>query len=222
MNSKEYSKLIKNFDSLNEENLIKLEKLTYNHPYCQNIYAHYLKSLKDQKKYNYDHVLKKTSIITIDRKQLYYWLNSDDLLLKKIKLSKLAKTSEIHNAETVIASSKEIKKSFIEWISLTNNNFIENKPSNLLKEKLEIIDKFIENKPRIPSISDTAIENEAIENLTFNKEEFMTETLAKIYIKQKKYDNALIAYKILSLNYPEKNSLFADQIKLIKKLKQNK
>jgi hypothetical protein len=51
----------------------------------------------------------------------------------------------------------------------------------------------------------------------------MTETLAKLYLKQGKYGNALIAYKILSLNYPEKNSLFANQIKLIKKLqKQSK
>ena len=47
----------------------------------------------------------------------------------------------------------------------------------------------------------------------------MTETLAKIYIEQQKYDDALKAYKILSLKYPEKIILFANQIKLIKKLK---
>ena len=46
----------------------------------------------------------------------------------------------------------------------------------------------------------------------------MTETLAKVYVKQQKFKKALLAYKILSLKYPEKNSFFADQIKAIKEL----
>ena len=48
----------------------------------------------------------------------------------------------------------------------------------------------------------------------------MTETLAKVLMKQKKYVKALEAYRILSLKYPEKNSFFADQIKKIQKLKE--
>ena len=46
----------------------------------------------------------------------------------------------------------------------------------------------------------------------------MTETLAKIFIKQEKYDKAYQAYKILSLKYPEKNALFAIQISETKRL----
>ena len=45
----------------------------------------------------------------------------------------------------------------------------------------------------------------------------MTETLADLYITQGKYYEALKAYKVLCLKYPEKISLFADQIKFIKK-----
>ena len=44
----------------------------------------------------------------------------------------------------------------------------------------------------------------------------MTETLAHLYWKQKKYDEAKKAFKILSLKYPEKSSLFATHIKKIK------
>ena len=50
----------------------------------------------------------------------------------------------------------------------------------------------------------------------------MTETLAKVFVKQKKYKKAIEAYQILGLKYPEKNSLFANQIKKIKKLDQQK
>ena len=48
---------------------------------------------------------------------------------------------------------------------------------------------------------------------------FMTETLAKLYLKQKNYEKAIQSYKILILKFPEKNSYFADQIKKIKSLK---
>ena len=45
-----------------------------------------------------------------------------------------------------------------------------------------------------------------------------TETLAKIYIKQHRYEKALEIIKKLSLNYPKKNAYFADQIRFLEKL----
>ena len=50
----------------------------------------------------------------------------------------------------------------------------------------------------------------------------MTETLAKKYFEQKKFQEAIKAYEILCLKYPEKIILFADQIKTIKKYLKNK
>jgi hypothetical protein len=63
------------------------------------------------------------------------------------------------------------------------------------------------------------IENLA-EKAIVESETLMTETLARIYLEQKNYEKALQSYKILSLKYPEKSSLFADQIKAIKKLQE--
>ena len=47
---------------------------------------------------------------------------------------------------------------------------------------------------------------------------YFTETLAKIYIKQHRYEKALEIIKKLSLNYPKKNAYFADQIRFLEKL----
>ena len=48
----------------------------------------------------------------------------------------------------------------------------------------------------------------------------MTETLAKVYLEQKKFSSAIKAYDILSLKYPEKSGFFADQIKAVKQLQE--
>jgi hypothetical protein len=49
----------------------------------------------------------------------------------------------------------------------------------------------------------------------------MTETLARVYLEQKKYQKAIQAYEILILKYPEKSIFFADRIQNIKILQQN-
>lgn len=47
---------------------------------------------------------------------------------------------------------------------------------------------------------------------------FLTETLAQVYIKQKKYEQALTIIKRLSLNFPKKSIYFADQIRFLEYL----
>lgn len=46
----------------------------------------------------------------------------------------------------------------------------------------------------------------------------MTETLAKIYVKQKLYNEAIAAYSKLILKYPQKSGYFGNQIEEVKKL----
>ncbi|MEG0697937.1 MAG: tetratricopeptide repeat protein, partial [Algoriella sp.] len=92
--------------------------------------------------------------------------------------------------------------------------------------KYKLIDDFLEKNPKIIPMKKTDITPiQVSSNFSHNSEEYsdlMTETLAQIYIEQKKYDKAIKAYKILILKYPEKNSLFANRIKGIENLKNSK
>ena len=90
------------------------------------------------------------------------------------------------------------------------------------KKKLEIINKFIETNPKISPIKQTAI-NPAVQSDAYKEDNsyLMTETLARVYLEQKKYTKAIQAYEILILKYPEKISFFADRISDIKILQQN-
>ena len=47
---------------------------------------------------------------------------------------------------------------------------------------------------------------------------YLTETLAKIYVKQQRYDKALEIIKKLNLKYPKKNAYFADQMRFFERL----
>ena len=46
----------------------------------------------------------------------------------------------------------------------------------------------------------------------------LSESLAKIYIKRRRYEKAYEIIHTLSLNFPEKSIYFADQLRFLKKL----
>ena len=99
-------------------------------------------------------------------------------------------------------------------------------------EEMDLIDRFISQQSAIDESvtkqsaaisSDTErpaeIEDKALENEEeMLDESYFTETLAKIYIKQRKYSRALEIIRSLYLKYPEKNIYFADQIRFLEKL----
>jgi len=132
--------------------------------------------------------------------------------------------------------SKSETHSFHQWLQISRiqpitretpqeNNSMEKDPEPTIdeskKKKAELIDKFIETSPKIPPIKPGTV---FTPNIDLNKEDnsyLMTETLAKVYLEQKKYQKAIQAYEILILKYPEKSSFFADRIKDIKIVQQN-
>lgn len=130
-----------------------------------------------------------------------------------------------------IPFSKDEKHSFQEWLQLARFKPID-RENVVEKEKLgpadpdkikksQIIDKFIEANPKIPPIKQTEVRTPVQIQSSSDNSYLMTETLAKVYLEQKKYQKAIQAYEILILKYPEKSSLFADRISDIRILQQN-
>jgi hypothetical protein len=139
-----------------------------------------------------------------------------------------------------LSFEKKEKHSFSEWLQLTSfkpidrtvkqeekivnsvpevSNFVETETEKT--KKFALINKFIASNPKIKPVQT----KEKIINLadasTVDQSMLMTETLAKVYLEQKKYKKAIKAYDILILKYPEKSGFFADQIRAIKKLQKN-
>ena len=155
--------------------------------------------------------------------------------ISNTSITKIASTkieSQVENLETdlKIGAPFEFRKSetysFSKWLQLTKispiDRFNDSNGDKIKKhqKKQRLIDAFIEKSPKIkPSKTLKPNENLA-EKPVLESESLMTETLARIYLEQKNYEKAYQSYKILSLKYPEKSSLFADQINAIKELQE--
>lgn len=84
--------------------------------------------------------------------------------------------------------------------------------------KSEIIDKFIENEPSI-SRPATGFYNpvDVAKESVVDKENIVSETLAKIYSDQGLYEKAIRIYEKLILKFPEKSAYFAPLIEEAKR-----
>ena len=188
-----FSKIIEEFDSMDSSKSLELKKILNSYPYFQSASAYYLKTLKAQKRDSYNELLPKTAILTFNRSLLRNWLSSDEIKDNKVKI-------------------KSEKYSFLDWFDVINDDMPK------VDEKLDLIEEFIKNSPKIKIKNDYEVKSSFKTDQKI-KDELITETLAKIYMKQEKFNKAIKAYEILSLKYPKKSSFFADQINDIKKLK---
>lgn len=145
-------------------------------------------------------------------------INDPDLFVEKEKdpESEAGKPLDFNSSET---------HSFKEWLKLTQIEPLKEQPEPenpyQINPQFQVIDEFIKNNPKIiPTKSYES--SEKIKAKHEPSSSLMTETLARVYTEQKRYDKAIQAFKILILNNPEKSTFFADQIQEIERLKENK
>ena len=121
--------------------------------------------------------------------------------------------SELRKCALYVQSRKKLFKILIKnktkVLVEPNQNF------NLKLTMLEWIEK-IEEKKENPSFFSAT---ETAKKSLSENDDFITETLAKIYKEQGHFDKAINAFEKLILKFPEKNTLFASQISDIKKIK---
>jgi tetratricopeptide (TPR) repeat protein len=200
--------MIQNPYIIDKDGSIYISNILKNFPYFQTAHILYSKALQNTKSIRFKSQLKKAAIYSGDRNLLFDIISQqEDLNISKDtikdKLIKEEKKAELH--------------SFLDWISIVQTKkIVRSKKQN----SDEIINIFLEKKPKIKKNKQrffNASEN-AKKSIVENND-IITETLAKVYTKQEHFEKAILAYQKLSLKYPQKSSYFADQIKVIKKIK---
>ena len=93
----------------------------------------------------------------------------------------------------------------------------------VIRSKTEqLLDTFLstaqERPLLVPSAQDEAVADQEDSDTEQLDDSYFTETLARIYLKQHRYDKALEIIRSLYLNFPNKSIYFADQIRYLEKL----
>ena len=121
------------------------------------------------------------------------------------KVTEVEKPASNSNVTSFISTWKS-------WLKIDRSEIVT--PSEQDK-KAAIIDKFIENNPKISPIKDDV--DFIVKEKSNDISHLMTETLAQLYVEQKLYTKAIQAYKILQEKHPEKTEEFEEVIEEIKK-----
>ena len=193
---------IEEFQSLSKNEpdkaLLSVKKIIKEYPYFMAARVLELDILKATNQKGYKHALRACALQTTQRNVLYQHLEN------------LAQSVENDQQQIMVPNENKLH-SFLQWLEL-----IDDKTSDRMPSKFDWIDDFLVQNAKINPTKNTATIKDLSKENPLSKNEIMTETLAHLYWKQKKYDEAKKAFKILSLKYPEKSSLFADHIKQIK------
>ena len=236
------TELINHPERMDRDTLYELRSMLALYPYFQTARLLMLQNLYLLHDPAFDEELRRAAIYITDRKTIFQMIEAAHYQLRQQltpntqHLTPNAPTSRtIDLIDTFLDSIPQDEPSdekpkrkptpadaavdYVAYLLATEDDNDDGKPTPQMKGQ-DLIDTFLEQeKGRIvldlpeeePSDSDHDHEEEG-------EEEYFTETLARIYIKQGRYQRALDIITRLSERYPKKNAYFADQIRFLEKL----
>ena len=203
MTSSDIIQWIKQPELLNASTLYELRTMVARYPYFQTLRLLYLKNLYLLHDETFGPELRKSALFVADRSKLYYLIEGDKLAVKPAKGTK------------ALAPEQKEEPNENRTLSLINSFLAEVPDDQTVNDELNLsplTQEYVLTDDNIGN--EEAVESEAEEL----DDSYFTETLAKIYIKQRRYGKALEIIRKLNLKYPKKSIYFADQIRFLEKL----
>ncbi|HSV88065.1 MAG TPA: hypothetical protein VLH61_05440 [Bacteroidales bacterium] len=242
MNREKFVELLENPESLKSKTANQLRKLAISYPYCQPLRLLLVKNLQRINSVDFEEQVNQAAALAVDRRRFQNFMSGRPKVSSETITRKETRSSEKNGGwPYLIFQFLSRKKASKLFTPSSDNNFSGfetikdlGKPAIIEKELFSqvnvpeietrpprrkydlLIEKFINEDPRIglPK-KDMPIENLA-EKPFSGVDEFATETLAQIFVRQGLYSRAIDIYQKLSVKYPEKSSYFAEKISTLK------
>ena len=205
----EITELIKHPERMDRDTLYELRSILALHPYFQTVRLLMLQNLYLLHDPSFDEELRRAAIYVTDRKSIFQMIEAAHYQLRQQLSSSTSTTSQTSSTSPTrtLLSSEETEQ------------HTSNAPD---MKGQELIDNFLEQEQgrillnELPQYTQETVNDENADEEV--EEEYFTETLARIYIKQGHYEKALGIIERLSERYPKKNAYFADQMRFLVKL----
>ncbi len=240
------TELIKHPEHLDRDTLYELRSLIALHPYFQTARLLMLQNLYLLHDPTFDEELRRAAVYITDRNKIFQLVEAAHYSITPETKDEKKEDSNTDADRTISlidtflesipkeeepAEEQPRKKrrptsadATVDYVAyLIESESFEAKEEQTQMKGQNLIDDFIENDHGRIKLNEIPEFTPELEPAGSNgNEEFgngvFTETLARIYIKQRRYDKALEIIRQLSLNYPKKNVYFADQIRFLEKL----
>ena len=244
----EITELIHHPDRLDRDTLYELRSMLALYPYYQTARLLMLQNLYLLHDPTFDQELRRAAIYITDRRVLFQMIEAAHYQLRpeadrspkpqdsnlKSQSPESRTLSLIDNFLDSIPQNEEQKQekkrkptpadAAVDYVAYLLETEGEDEPDHVPEMKgQELIDSFINSDKSRITLSEQPeylpqIDEESDNGEIATDEGIFTETLARIYIKQGRYSQALEIIQRLSLQFPKKNAYFADQIRFLQKL----
>lgn len=239
----ELAGLIAHPERLDKETLYELRQLVAQYPYFQTARLLFLRNLFLLHDPSFGEELRRTALGIPDRRVIFKMVEGNNYEIQPAKNGREGKRAEPGSADRTLSLIDDFLQNSTEqedaprrkltiadattdyaaFLMQMEDAEAPTAESGRAQRSQMLIDDFIENKtdrivlqekpefkPELPSESE--------DGDSAPDEDYFTETLAKIYIKQGRYEKAMEIIRKLNLNYPKKNIYFADQMRFLQKL----
>ena len=238
----EITELIDHPELMDRDTLYELRSTLALYPYFQTARLLMLQNLYLLHDPSFDEELRRAAVYITDRKVIFQMIEAAHYQIRQqISASSTSGSSDtasrtIDLIDTFLdsipqeeaAAEKQDRKptptdasvDYVTYLLATEGTTMQNDNTPQMKGQ-DLIDTFLEQEQGrillsdLPQTPENVQESEDAEDV---EEEYFTETLARIYIKQGRYQKALDIIGRLSERYPKKNAYFADQIRFLEKL----
>ena len=238
------AELIKHPERLDRDTLYELRSMLALYPYYQNVRLLLLQNLYLLHDPTFDEELRRAAIYITDRRVLFDMIEAAHYKIRPRKeqaepqqapqasrtlslidnfLDSIPKESEKPAEPRRKPTPADAAVDYVAYLMETESEEQTAEKSVPEMPGQDLIDSFIKSdkgrfvlneEPLLAPPADAAPNNET----ETPEDEYFTETLARIYIKQGRYSKALEIIRRLSLQVPKKNAYFADQIRFLEKL----